>query len=587
MLEGKVSAALKWVTERRSGLLEANQKVVDELLMKHPKAEPMHNDVALEGPHFLPPKVTYHSIDAQAIYLAAKNTNGAAGPSGIDADGWKRFLCSRSFGKETSNLCLAISEFTRKVASENQDPDHLSPFTAARLIPLDKGDGNHGVRPIGIMEVLRRIVGKAIIKLLKYDVAQCDAPVRCVENGSNKSGPFRNPTLLEKFPIDEKQYFQIMNFDHMTFEKMTKHANKGGFFDNPENHGKSLQDLTDSAMSAKELIKIRWPRKQTENMSTEEIKEFLKNDLGGTRRPPIYFMMCPSKSPAEIGLDGAELVAFEPLHDLKGVTTKSLKLIPGPQEDATLKCIYELINNSCNFDFDSKHEKSGETVMKNLIEVVQKFELKYFKDGLNCNNCGKIFTMSIVKKCPKCLYYTYFRSLLEIHIFGYKDDSKRTGCAALLLNNLIFVLFKSLKEITVRVPDVSKIMNSIYFIDIVMYMGPTFELTNFLSVHAGSMEDLFRQIKNNALSFTNRKHFHESFLLNVLKRSRVIKPLATVTLQVLVIHRHSTTTDLLLPVLELLNPWLQSHFRFAVQIKNSGVKEACERREKNREVKMR
>lgn len=383
-----------------------------------------------------------------------------------------------------------------------------------------------------------------------------DAPVRCVENGSNKSGPFRNPTLLEKFPMNEKQYFQIMNFDHMTFEKMTKHANKGGFFDNPENHGKSLQDLTDSAMSAKELIKIRWPRKQTENMSTEEIKEFLKNDLGGTRRPPIYFMMCPSKSPAEIGLDGAELVAFEPLHDLKGVTTKSLKLIPGPQEDATLKCIYELINNSCNFDFDSKHEKSGETVMKNLIEVVQKFELKYFKDGLNCNNCGKIFTMSIVKKCPKCLYYTYFRSLLEIHIFGYKDDSKRTGCAALLLNNLIFVLFKSLKEITVRVPDVSKIMNSIYFIDIVMYMGPTFELTNFLSVHAGSMEDLFRQIKNNALSFTNRKHFHESFLLNVLKRyeiSRYFKSISffqtnrsTVSAAVTAFHERSPIPNIVL-----------------------------------------
>ncbi|KAL5248881.1 hypothetical protein ACHWQZ_G017912 [Mnemiopsis leidyi] len=130
--------------------------------MKHPKAEPKHNDVALEGPNFLPPKVTYHPIDAQAIYLAAKNTNGAAGPSGIDADGWKRFLCSRSFGKETSNLCLAISEFTRKVASENQDPDHLSPFTAARLIPLDKSDGNHGAFTVilkGLLEDSRSFNG--------------------------------------------------------------------------------------------------------------------------------------------------------------------------------------------------------------------------------------------------------------------------------------------------------------------------------------------------------------------------------------------------------------------------------------------
>ena len=348
-----------------------------------------------------------------------------------------------------------------------------------------------------------------------------DAPVRCVENGSNKSGPFRNPTLREKFPMDDKGYYEIMNFEHMTFEKMTEHANKGGFFDNPENRGKSLQDLKDNATSARELMKIRWPRKRIDNMSTEEVKEFLKNDLGGTRRPPIYFMMCPNKSPAEIGLDGTELVGMEPLHDLKGVTTKSLKLVPGLQTDTTLASIHELISNTCNFDFETKYEQSGETVFKNLIEVVQKFEQKYFPEGLSCNNCGKIFTMSNVKKCPKCLYYTYYRSLLEIHVFGYKDESKRTGSAALLLNNLLLVMFKSLKEIVISIPDAAKIINCIYFIDIVFYMGPTFELTNFLSVHAGSMEDLFRQVKNDALSFTNRKHFQESFLLNVLKRHEI------------------------------------------------------------------
>ena len=356
-----------------------------------------------------------------------------------------------------------------------------------------------------------------------------DAPIRCVENGMNKSGPFRNPTLLEGFPINQKEYYQIMTFQHMTFEKTAKHANKGGFFENSKNFGTSLQELKDNAASAKELMKIRWPRKRIENMTTEEIKEFLKNDLGGTRRPPIYFMANSNKSPAEIGIEGAELVPIEPLHDLKGVTTKSLKLIPGPQDDATLKSIHELITNTCNFDFESKHEQSGETVFKNLIEVVQKFELKYFPDGLSCNNCGKIFTLSTVKKCPKCLYYTYYRSLLEVHIFGYKDESKRTGIASLLLNNLIFVMFNSLKEIITTIPDASKIINSIYFIDIIFYMGPTFELTNFLSVHAGSMEDIFRQVKDYALSFTNRKHFQESFLLNVLKRHEISRYFKTST----------------------------------------------------------
>ena len=48
-------------------------------------------------------------------------------------------------------------------------------FTACRLVPLDKGsdsDGNPGVRPIGIGEVLRRIVGKSVMSVLKEDIQE-------------------------------------------------------------------------------------------------------------------------------------------------------------------------------------------------------------------------------------------------------------------------------------------------------------------------------------------------------------------------------------------------------------------------------
>ena len=44
---------------------------------------------------------------------------------------------------------------------------HLHAFLACWLIPLDK---QPGVRPIGIGEVLRRIIGKVVMKLLKRDV---------------------------------------------------------------------------------------------------------------------------------------------------------------------------------------------------------------------------------------------------------------------------------------------------------------------------------------------------------------------------------------------------------------------------------
>ena len=51
----------------------------------------------------------------------------------------------------------------------------MQEFTACRLVPLDKGsdsDGNPGVRPIGIGEVLRRIVGKSVMSVLKEDIQE-------------------------------------------------------------------------------------------------------------------------------------------------------------------------------------------------------------------------------------------------------------------------------------------------------------------------------------------------------------------------------------------------------------------------------
>ena len=47
------------------------------------------------------------------------------------------------------------------------DPKNIDRFVARRLISLDKSPG---VRPIGVGEVLRRIIGKAILTELKSDI---------------------------------------------------------------------------------------------------------------------------------------------------------------------------------------------------------------------------------------------------------------------------------------------------------------------------------------------------------------------------------------------------------------------------------
>ena len=48
-------------------------------------------------------------------------------------------------------------------------------YLACRLVPLSK---NPGVRPIGIGEVLRRIIGKAVMRVVSMDVLQAVGPIQ-------------------------------------------------------------------------------------------------------------------------------------------------------------------------------------------------------------------------------------------------------------------------------------------------------------------------------------------------------------------------------------------------------------------------
>lgn len=90
---------------------------------------------------------------------------------GLDADAWCRMLtCYR---KSSDHLCTALAAFGRCLCTEDLDSHHLSAFTAARLIPLDK---KPGVRPIAVGEVFRRIVCRAIMKVVERDVLRATTP---------------------------------------------------------------------------------------------------------------------------------------------------------------------------------------------------------------------------------------------------------------------------------------------------------------------------------------------------------------------------------------------------------------------------
>ena len=100
MLQGKVSAALRWVGSQRSGLLEANDSVLNILKAKHPEPGRIYDDALLKGPAVEVEDVIFDAIDADLIKRTARSTSGGAGPSGADAEIWQRILCSKR-----QNLC--------------------------------------------------------------------------------------------------------------------------------------------------------------------------------------------------------------------------------------------------------------------------------------------------------------------------------------------------------------------------------------------------------------------------------------------------------------------------------------------------
>ena len=180
--EGKIKPAIRMLTDRGSGGKlnlddyvaptggSEEQKTVRQVLLeKHPKGRPLQQSTLFgkDTPSQEPHPVMFEQINGNLIHATALKTEGAAGPSGMDAAGWRRLVSS--FHKESVDLCEAMAMMARRICSKFVDPMCLTAFTACRLVALDK---HPGVRPVGIGEVLRRIIGKAILAVVGQDVQQ-------------------------------------------------------------------------------------------------------------------------------------------------------------------------------------------------------------------------------------------------------------------------------------------------------------------------------------------------------------------------------------------------------------------------------
>lgn len=173
MSTGKVGRALRLLdTQSNLGPLDINERidnvpVLEILKNKHPDPTEIDPNSLLDIPNntYSDNLIIFERLDGPMINAIALKMRGAAGPSGVEAKGWRRF-CSL-FGEVSKTLCDVIAAVARRIATSFVDFSCIEALSACRLIPLNK---NPGVRPIGIGEVLRRIICKSILTIINDEI---------------------------------------------------------------------------------------------------------------------------------------------------------------------------------------------------------------------------------------------------------------------------------------------------------------------------------------------------------------------------------------------------------------------------------
>lgn len=159
--------AMSLVTDKsKGGILKLDDSTKSEMKAKHPEPEMVCHSSLISGvmPDAMHP-IFYTALNGDLIKRCALRTRGGAGVSQQEDMLWQKMVTS--FKDTSSNLCNAVAVLARRLASEYVDPAGLDALLANRGIAIDKCPG---LRPVGVGEIVRRIVGKAIMQVTGEEV---------------------------------------------------------------------------------------------------------------------------------------------------------------------------------------------------------------------------------------------------------------------------------------------------------------------------------------------------------------------------------------------------------------------------------
>ena len=119
----QVNLALRYLSDDQGGgILPLSDDVMEQLKEKHPKPQVVQLGSLLFGPIKDIPDTLYYEINEDMVRDAALRTKGSCGPSGVDANSFRRILTCKSFKRSGTELCEAIASMTKCLCTEYVDP---------------------------------------------------------------------------------------------------------------------------------------------------------------------------------------------------------------------------------------------------------------------------------------------------------------------------------------------------------------------------------------------------------------------------------------------------------------------------------
>ena len=113
VMEGQINSALQYLREDDSGGV---------LPLTDPDGQRAKLGSLLFGPVEDIPDSVHQEINGELVREEALKTKGSCGPSGVDANGFKRILACKSFKRSSIKLCESIATLTRRLCTEFVDP---------------------------------------------------------------------------------------------------------------------------------------------------------------------------------------------------------------------------------------------------------------------------------------------------------------------------------------------------------------------------------------------------------------------------------------------------------------------------------